>query len=153
MVYTDYADRTWPRTASILDLLRCSITFSSCEKLVNGIKKFEAIVNSGNGGCIRQILRVKNMFKIYDYKQNGGININNLELNKFTYCDIKYNVLIVDYTKKKSQIGEIQLLVSFMETAKKMGHSLYGVLRRKEFVDDIIKMIKQRKKKIWQITA
>ena len=49
----------------------------------------------------------------------------------------------MDREKEKAVIGEIQFLLKFMLRAKSMGHSLYSVLRRREFIDDISKLMNE----------
>ena len=101
-----------------------------------GLTRFEKLIKAGKGGSIKKVLRVKNMFSQYKGLHDKFAT---LSLNKFAYCDIKMNVLIDD--NGKAIIGELQFLLKFMSTAKTMGHSLYGIVRRKEFIDDVRDMM------------
>ena len=110
VIIADYADQPWPRTASVVDLVRASITFDSCAAMIAGMTKFQELIGNGEGGSVQKVLRVKNMFKIYNSKKNGGIQITSLQLNKFSYCDIKMNLLIHEKHTNTAIIGEIQFL-------------------------------------------
>ncbi len=51
------------------------------------------------------------------------------------YADLKANVLVED--DKCSMICEIQFLMDFMIKAKKKSHSIYEILRRKPFMENV----------------
>ena len=133
---TDYAQKPWPATSQIVDLIRCSYTFNTCKEMYEAMTRFEKYIKQGKGGSIKRILRVKNMFSQYKAFHDKFAT---LALPKFSYCDIKFNVLI-SYGEK-SIIGEMQFLLKFMDTAKHIGHSLYGIVRRREFVDNVTSMM------------
>ena len=113
---TDYAQMPWPHSAQIVDLVRCSFTFTNCEALLMGLKVFKDMVDkvhhktnrvnqfgtnqlkfdkttSRNTGfaSLKKIVRIKNMFsEIDDWT----------DLNKIQYCDVKFNVIIMHFAPK-----------------------------------------------------
>lgn len=139
---TDYADQKFPQTACVLDVIRCSLCFDDCHALLVGLKRFEKMIkerrklqlkneSSGNrnkkggggsinDGCIKSIVRVKNMFSklnkklLETEKKDDNINL----LNKFQYCDIKYNVIVLH--NGMALVGEVQFLLNWMLVAKQM---------------------------------
>ena len=129
---TDYAQRKFPNVASILDFLRCSITFTNSKDMLYSINKFVEKINNLQGKCLIKILRIKNGFKdILNWKSH----------NDCEYKDIKINVIVYDKLGNQSQVGEIQFLLSWLLKAKKIGHKLYGIVRRQEFIDTIENMV------------
>ena len=132
-VATDYTQRPFPKTSSLLDLVRCSVSFENPIDMINGLNQFiQFIRHSEDKKCITKILRIKNMFKSF----NSNIN----RLSTYTYCDIKLNVLIE--THKYKMIGEIQFILSFMLEAKKMGHIFYGYVRNYDLYHQIHEITK-----------
>ena len=92
-----------------------------------GLKHFiNCINNQSNNGNIVKIARIKNMFRTK--------LIDNVS-KKYNYCDIKINV-IIEYNNI-CLIGEVQFLLKFMLKVKTMGHSLYNVKRRKDFMNQV----------------
>lgn len=128
----DYVDAKWPRTAKLIDIIRCSITFNSCKEMYDALMVFKHRVDHNQGDCIKKILRIKNGFSTIKNWKNT---------NDFEYRDIKLNVLISNNDNSKQIIGEIQFLLSLMLNVKQMGHSLYQITRRFEFVDSLKKLI------------
>ena len=145
----------WPHTQHIKDLLRCSVVFDNIDDLLNGCKKFEKIINVTTANalkesyrdkklsnkCIQEIIRIKNGFS--DIEDESW----KLGLKSFNYCDIKYNVLICtnkirehgNHFSSTCLIGEVQFLLKFMLKAKKMGHSVYSFVRKKDLFNSINK--------------
>ena len=80
-----------------------------------GMTRFEKLVKDEKCGSIKKILRVKNMFSMYAGSHDKFAN---LALNKFSYCDVKMNVLVNH--NGKAIIGEVQFLLQFMSKAKAM---------------------------------
>ncbi len=56
----DYSREEYPTCAKVLDFVRCSMVFASCEACVDGIRRLEDAVKSRKW-CIRKIGRIKNM--------------------------------------------------------------------------------------------
>ena len=151
----DYKHHAWPHSQYILDFLRCSVQFDTIEDLLKACDAFNDIFDKKIGKvkddlglniCILGICRIK----------NGFVNISDESwksaLNEFTYYDIKFNVAIdmqaVDTKNSQNRsarmdnnssslIGEIQFIVKFMLDAKKMGHSIYSFVRKKDLFDKI----------------
>ena len=130
----DYHTHDFPNTGSLLDLIRCSVVFENVKDLIQACVKFGHIVDrEKKGGIIARVLRIKNGFsKINDQSWN-------VELNKFEYADIKFNVLIK--TDEVSFVGEIQFLLKFMLIAKKKQHSIYGFVRNETFFNELANIV------------
>lgn len=117
-----------------VDLVRCSITFDNWDDMKDAIYKFDKRVSTYSKKiCIKKILRIKNGF----YKFKDMSKIEDIKLSDCEYNDIKLNVLISNDDNSVQIIGEIQLLLDFMSKVKEQGHSLYSLVRRKEFIDNI----------------
>ena len=84
-------------------------------------------------GCLTKIIRIKNGFK-----NLGNVDINGGDLSKFTYADMKISVLIE--CRGTKMIGEIQCLLNWMLEAKKLGHTLYGFNRNREYMKQLSKL-------------
>eukprot|EP01084_Bolivina_argentea_P174843 302834_1 len=124
----DYYDKPWPTTSSILDFVRCGISFRTAKDMIMGLIKAKSLIDvSKSGGCIKRVCRIKNMFK--SVPQWGN------DIEKYSYCDIKFNVVIE--FKDIAMIGEIQFLLDWMQEAKVLGHSLYGFVRNEEYVKEL----------------
>ena len=128
--YSYEANRKWPYTQNIIDIIRCSVCFDNIKDLIDGVEKFHNVTFNRNNCCISKILRVKNGFLNFE---DESWNIDNL--SQFNYADVKLNVLI-EYNDIHV-IGEIQFILSFMLKAKKMGHSVYSFNRKKELYDKL----------------
>ena len=109
---TDYSKKSYPTSACIVDLLRCSITFENSESLLNGLNKIINEINNGKIEGIKKILRIKNGFKdILNWKN----------FNDAQYVDVKLNVLYENEDETLQQIVEIQCLLKSLLDAKKFG--------------------------------
>ena len=113
---TDYADRAFPSSSCILDFMRCSVVYKNGESLYDGVCQFIDKINKGEIDCLTKIVRMKNGFAdIKNWKSFVDAH----------YCDLKINVIYRNREENCSMIVEIQFLLSFLLTAKKMGHKLY----------------------------
>ena len=131
-----------PHTKHIWDFVRCSVVFETVEDMINGCEKFfkeygrkkswhEINEKEKDVSCIESIIRIKNGFSsIADESWN-------CDLSQFDYADIKFNVNIRSSDKKCAIVGEIQFLLKFFLTAKKMGHSVYSFVRKQGLFDQI----------------
>ena len=114
------------------DFLRCSLKYETPEALLKDLNKFVEKVENNKVKCISKILRIKNGFKnILNWKSQ----------NDCEYVDIKINALFNNQENNCSQIVEIQLLLNFLVTAKKMGHKFYTIKRKEMFIDSIDHLI------------
>merc|ERR1712228_109780 len=115
----DYISEQWPTSAKILDINRCALQFETVNALMKFLKNFEEKVKNGTAGSIKEIIRCKNGWSIYNeqYPQ---------------YTDIKLNVLM--QSDGKQIIAEIQLLLDVMSAYKKIAHKLYAIERKYELV-------------------
>ena len=156
---TDYRNEQFPSAGSIVDFVRCSITFATSKDMLYFLKQFIDTVNNNNNednndeSCIFKVVRIKNGFaNVLKWK----------DINDATYCDIK----LIDKTTPMTQMvwiyflctnvshvfwcnvllflvysGEVQFLQKWLLKAKKIGHKLYSVVRRQEFIDCICDMM------------
>ena len=87
---TDYKDRKWPRSANLLDVIRCSAFFETPKDLIDAVHRVTDIVDTEKAGSMKVVLRIKNSFsKIHE---------------NMTYADVKVNVLVTSHNV--SVIGE-----------------------------------------------
>ena len=131
----DYAFRKFPHTACVLDIIRCSIVYPTCESLINGIKLLENAILKGNTP-LKKILRIKNMFSC-DYN--------------FEYADIKFNILVEDNVSGHSMIAEAQILLKCMIDHKKKIHRIYEITRNEDFINDMSNVFEISKNKKEQL--
>lgn len=122
---TDYHDESkFPKSARIVDMLRCSLTFDDVEKLVDGVTTFQGIVESNeteNG--FTQIMRIKN----------------GLMDNHDGYKDVKLNVVFGSAEFGKSVITEIQFILKDFLQVKKEQHRTYSIIRKQ----DVFRLVDQ----------
>ena len=142
---TDYHNAKYPRTASIVDLVRCSITFDNATEMLRFFRKFRQRIDDKQTRCIKKILRIKNGFE--SILKDSGNDDKELKAVGCDYRDIKMNVLISNDDGSEQIVGEVQLLTRIMLSMKQRGHSLYSVIRRAQFVDNI-KQMKSRKENL-----
>ena len=102
--------------------------------MLNGLNYlYQEIKINKNGGCVTDILRIKNGLKqIVNWKSSKDCG----------YCDIKLNLLVYDASTNTSMIAEIQLLLDWLLKSKKIGHKCYAILRNKEFVENMNRLYK-----------
>merc|ERR1712228_782109 len=121
----DYFAESYPTSASVLDLNRCSLIFGDIQSLLKGLDYFVNAVYGYAAGTIIGIVRSKNGFK--EYVVNAG------------YADIKLNVLIRG--DKYNMVGEVQFLLATMTAFKQRAHNLYSIERELEFMDESVSKI------------
>eukprot|EP01084_Bolivina_argentea_P177114 306361_1 len=100
--------------------------------MLKGLDLMKNKISYFKSGNIIGICRAKNGFKQYNHKTPD-------------YADIKLNVLIKGV--KYNVVGEIQFMLKAMMNFKHSAHSLYSIIRRKEFVTDFVKVLKWRNPK------
>ena len=122
---SDYALCPFPTSANVIDLIRGTVVYPDCKTLMHGLNGIINKIKNNNGGCIKQVLRIKNMFieNKKDYPQEW--------MKK--YGDIKLNVLI-EYNGA-SMIGELQFLLQCVLDDKKKKHKMYEITRNEEFIN------------------
>eukprot|EP01084_Bolivina_argentea_P265318 449688_1 len=118
---TDYANEPFPSSACILDMNRCALVFEDISSMLKGLDLIKNKISYFKSGNIIGICRAKNGFKEYSHKTPD-------------YADIKFNVLIKGV--KYNVVGEVQFMLKEMMNFKHSAHSLYSIIRRKEFVTD-----------------
>ena len=72
---------------SCIDFVRGSVVFNDINDFVEGVRKFKTKFYQIE--CIQDIVRTKN-----DFNKFQDLNLSDLDLNSFDYCDIKFNVLL-----------------------------------------------------------
>merc|ERR1712228_461261 len=70
----------WPKSAKILDINRCALQFETVGSLMKLLKNFEVKVKNGTAGSVKEIIRCKNGWSVYNEQLPS-------------YTDIKLNVL------------------------------------------------------------
>eukprot|EP01083_Nonionella_stella_P020026 55563_1 len=126
---SDYFNAEYPTSAQLLDINRCSITFTSPRTMINALKLLIVNINDAehNRTCIINIVRCKNGWQSF---------LNEKDI-KYQYNDIKVNVVIQSPRTKQAIIGEIQFTLDFMVQFKtSKSHALYSVERLSEFTDN-----------------
>eukprot|EP01083_Nonionella_stella_P056398 148527_1 len=124
----DYNTQTFPTSACILDLNRCSLVFNSISTMLSALKLLENKIKFFQSGSIIGIIRDKNGFKEY--------------IKQTQYADIKLNVLIKGASN--NIIGEIQFLLRTMMNFKNKAHSLYAITRQQEYFENSVSLILPR---------
>eukprot|EP01084_Bolivina_argentea_P177116 306366_1 len=104
--------------------------------MLKGLDLMKNKISYFKSGNIIGICRAKNGFKQYNHKTPD-------------YADIKLNVLIKGV--KYNVVGEIQFMLKAMMNFKHSAHSLYSIIRRKEFVTDFVKVSKWRNDPMMQL--
>lgn len=82
---SDYSNKQWCRSSQLVDVVRCSVTFETCKDMLTGMEAFKTSIDLENAGCIKQIVRIKNMFKYLQFLDTQK----NPSLKDYRYCDIK----------------------------------------------------------------
>lgn len=119
---TDYAQCEFPKTAKVLDIVRCSIKFDKSKDLLNGLQHIIDTIESQTTG-FKMIARIKNTFS-------------SLSMDCPSYADIKINA-VFEYNGY-CMLVEVQLMLSSFLKFKKRNHSLYSVSRKKEFYEGLV---------------
>ena len=139
----DYSKRQWPKSACVIDIIRCSVTFDGFKALWDGIEALDTIC--GDSQCVENdetelkvsILRCKNGFA--KFKDSGDV--------PHSYCDVKYNVICTVWDNSSGSfvavVGEIQLLFKEMIETKRKIHEIYEIMRHKPFVDTAAAHLKE----------
>eukprot|EP01084_Bolivina_argentea_P172133 298190_1 len=129
-----YSDKPWPISAQVIDLNRCTIYFDTIQSMFSFMQYFIENVKKGTARSISKIVRFKNGWSKYSDEQWKT-------KTKYSYADIKFNVL-VQHPKKGSIIAEIQVLLNFMVQFKlRANHKLYSVQREKDKATHYVKKI------------
>eukprot|EP00485_Elphidium_margaritaceum_P000299 CAMPEP_0202697428 /NCGR_PEP_ID=MMETSP1385-20130828/10760_1 /ASSEMBLY_ACC=CAM_ASM_000861 /TAXON_ID=933848 /ORGANISM="Elphidium margaritaceum" /LENGTH=820 /DNA_ID=CAMNT_0049353889 /DNA_START=55 /DNA_END=2514 /DNA_ORIENTATION=- len=132
---TDYYDEPFPTAACLLDIVRCTLIFDDLAGLVDGIKRFEAEIESAKY-CVKRILRVKNGF----HESFGTA-----DAIRFEYADLKFNCGVVRSNGSTEIIAEVQFLLKNMSEFKPKSHKLYSVFRQRDYFENL-KMIASLRK-------
>ncbi len=123
-VELDYADRHFPTSAALLDLVRCSMVFKDPDDVVRSITKLSKVISKKKSKRITHYAKLKNMFR-----ENS---------KPYGYADLKMSVLYE--WEGHSMICEIQFLMDFMLESKKRDHKIYEVVRSKAFFHNVARL-------------
>eukprot|EP01084_Bolivina_argentea_P218638 370985_1 len=134
---TDYVNEPFPSSSCILDINRCALIFEDIASMLKALDLFKNKISYFQSGNIVAICRDKNGFKEYKH-------------SKPDYADIKLNILIRGV--KYNVVGEVQFMLRGMMNFKHSVHSLYSIIRRKEFVDDFIKILPHKNHPLIKLT-
>ncbi|ETO02205.1 hypothetical protein RFI_35231, partial [Reticulomyxa filosa] len=129
----EYKDKKFPKSAHIIDVLRCQATFPNIERLVQGLEHFTSLIRSPQYSEKFKVVRVKNGFE--DAQQGKSDNDNN-EITSFNIPqknkDVRINILF----KKdgKSIVGEVQFLLEIVSVFNYKTHPFYEISRQESFI-------------------
>ncbi|ETO18123.1 hypothetical protein RFI_19164, partial [Reticulomyxa filosa] len=127
----EYKDAPFPRSAQVVDILRCQITFDTVIHLLNGLGHFNVMMMSPRYKNTFKVVRVKNEFAECLSSQKRD----KLDFSKF--IDIKMNVL---FTKNnESIVTEVQFSLKIIAKLKKKQHPLYEIMRQESFLYDALR--------------
>eukprot|EP01083_Nonionella_stella_P088632 247115_1 len=129
---TKYIDAKFPSSGQILDIARCTIILQDMPTMLKTLRILEEKIGNGEGHNIEGVLRKKNLFRDYSFKNPG-------------YCDVKLNVEVFSKSVESIAIvAEIQVMVQFMNTFKKeISHKLYQIQRQQEHFEKMTKISKK----------
>eukprot|EP00282_Hemiselmis_andersenii_P042776 CAMPEP_0172064408 /NCGR_PEP_ID=MMETSP1043-20130122/10086_1 /TAXON_ID=464988 /ORGANISM="Hemiselmis andersenii, Strain CCMP441" /LENGTH=465 /DNA_ID=CAMNT_0012724447 /DNA_START=55 /DNA_END=1448 /DNA_ORIENTATION=+ len=137
----EYADMGWPTTAHLIDTIRCTVTFDTEEKLLEGYLQLMCAAGCPTAwGCgpgagavdpRLSVARVKNGFE-------GG--------RKKGYKDLKVNVVFLS-ERGFAMVGEVALVVGSLVRYKEATHELYEIVREEDFFRQVTKAIAASDKK------
>ena len=125
----DYFKDEFPQSSRLLDIIRCSLHFTTLKNLFVTLDHINNDINQNknNSTCFfKGILGIKNGFIEKD--ENGD----SFDLNHPTYKDIKLNILIQIHNT--ITIIEIQFILTLFSKSKKLSHNLYNITRIKDFI-------------------
>eukprot|EP01084_Bolivina_argentea_P093844 168712_1 len=120
-VQNDYSEETFPRSAKLLDLIRCSLTFDNLSKMMIGYTYFIDFCSSDENSKLI-IARIKNGF-LESADNTGG------------YRDIKVNVIYISEKCNRNMICEVQFILRPFLSYKKKAHKLYSINRQKIYFE------------------
>ncbi len=124
---SDYSERPAPSTSCIVDFIRCAIVVPTCKDFLDALTKLTKVIESKKT-ALKEVVRMKNSLASNEEKR--------VKEGVYRYGDVKMNILVVG-GRGKGMICEVQFLLEFMKEAKGLGHNLYEVSRREQFVDDV----------------
>jgi len=120
----EYRTESFPKSAKLLDLVRCSVTFNTVEQLLTGYSAFMRHIKANPS--IIELARVKNGF---------------IKMNRGGYRDIKINVVYKSQNPEHRHVHmvcEVQLLlINYLEEKRKI-HKLYSILREETFFNMVV---------------
>eukprot|EP01083_Nonionella_stella_P010042 28689_1 len=129
---TKYIDAKFPSASNILDIARCTVIFNDIPTMLKALTDIENKITAGGGYSIQKVLRKKNLFRDYNFKNPQ-------------YCDVKLNVEVFHKeVQSTSIIAEIQVMVQFMNTFKReISHKLYQIQRKEDHFEKMTKIAKK----------
>ncbi|ETO20660.1 Ras guanine nucleotide exchange factor, partial [Reticulomyxa filosa] len=146
----EYRNENFPKSAHILDIIRCQATFDTIVNFRNGL--FLLVDQIGANKTNFEIMRIKNGFEIKEINNNNNNNNKNDDGNKKLYSerlkleipqeykDIKINVIFTN-DKGLRVVGEIQLLLQPISTFKERQHQIYEISRQEEYRFGALKQV------------
>ncbi|ETO19112.1 hypothetical protein RFI_18126, partial [Reticulomyxa filosa] len=135
----DYNQCHFPKSAQILDVVRCCAVFPSIAAMYDGLTFFKSKLKNKHQHkqFELEIMRCKNGFYWTGLEKDKNIKekSNRLQLPiPNSYRDVKFNLIFTDLKKKISIVGELQFLLRPIVEFQHKYHHTYEVLRRKDFV-------------------
>jgi len=119
----DYAAESYPKSAKLLDIVRCSVSYNTADQLLDGFREFRNHIESGASSM--ELARIKNGFLD---EQDGG------------YRDIKVNVVYHSTVHRGlKMVCEVQFILNQYLFEKKKVHKLYSIFREKTFFEMVVR--------------
>ncbi|ETO35837.1 TTK family protein kinase [Reticulomyxa filosa] len=133
-VQSEYANERFPKSAHLMDLVRCTATFDTLDDYLLGLHKFKDFLRDSSDRF--ELMRVKNSFvndedsaKAYDKRTSAQ--------KRYTipegYRDIKFNVIYTDLEWMQSIICEVEFLWKEMYDWKIKEQKFYEIIRQQSF--------------------
>ena len=117
----EYQNTAFPKAASILDLVRCSVSFNTVEQLIAG---FDGLSRHIQQHTWLELIHIRNGFLPRQ--------------NEHAFRDIKVCVIFRSKTDPRhplSMICEIQMMLNRYSHEKKRSYKLYSILRERSYFE------------------
>ncbi|ETO14994.1 hypothetical protein RFI_22376 [Reticulomyxa filosa] len=126
----DYKHEQFPKSAHVIDILRCQVIFTNIDYLVQGLNHFMRMMESPPYCNSFKVVRMKNGFAKYSSVQSldGKVRVPQ------EYEDVKMNVLFTE--NGKSIVTEVQFLLQIMARFKQNEHPFYEIQRQESLLMD-----------------
>ncbi|ETO14794.1 hypothetical protein RFI_22575 [Reticulomyxa filosa] len=127
----EYKNEYYPKSAHVIDVLRCQATFTDVRYLLHGLEHF---VNAIEEQQTRfAIVRFKNGFSGMDKSDDKILTVPQ------DYRDVKINVLFLQ--NNESIVTEVQFLLQPMSLLKQKGHGFYELSRQESFISESLSIM------------
>ncbi|ETO35691.1 hypothetical protein RFI_01368 [Reticulomyxa filosa] len=140
----DYRNSKFPKSAHIIDVVRCQVNFLSIVHLRDGLLHFEKELSKYLGHTL-DVMRIKNGFEASTPRADVSTQaLYSRRLNiaiPSEYKDIKVNIVYI-HNDGESIVGEVQFLLDSMASWKQQQHQMYEISRQEEFIRGSLQQIR-----------